>query len=470
MPNRNKKQTKGNLMCGYQVIEKLSKGSHGQVYKIRDQKGRILAAKKYLDDWTRDDINLLELEVFSTFKHENIMKLEKFFTPYNCSDAKSLIIITEIAEEDLSSFAERNNNYYLILKYCFEVFSALEFMHRNNVVHLDLKCNNVVIIKNKAKIIDFGASVRTEKTFTSRDLLTTDGYRIPENLEREIEGKREFHFGKENDIWAGILIFIYMIIGEKMFTTRSSLNFFKKLTLDNKEKSINDIVLITQSFDNFKKKDIRILESFLNMVLQYKSADIPDVKKILSHEIFSQQKRPGIGYVSNMILFEKGDRENIKNVIYSLIYIMMTKEKYKVYYLFLAIELAYRLYPYFKYNTNYLVQSISYIILNLNSSSCDIDDYKFLSETINYLEGNIMINALYSKCKNLKELVFAWKKILYPIIEGKYKVYENYNYNYFEKDVSNFNFNAKTESKDISIKNFSKIVKIKLINRELKFF
>lgn len=472
MSNNNKKSSKkmNNSMCGYQIVDKISKGSHGQVYKVKDEKNRLFAAKKYLDDWTRDDVNLLELEVFSAFRHDNIMKAEKFFTPYNCPNAKSLVIITEIADEDLSTFSDRNDNYFYILKYAFEIFQGLNFIHNNNVIHLDLKCQNVVLVKGKAKLIDFGASYKTDGILISKELMTTDGYRTPENLEKELSGKRDFHFSKDNDIWAGILILVYMIIGEKMYSPRSSLNFFKKLTLDTKEKSIRDIISEAENLVNFRKKDAKKLGSFLNMALQYKKENRPSIKEILSHEIFNNIKvSNNPGYVSNVILFEKGNREKIRNVIYSIIYILLTKEKYKVYYLFLAIELVYRLYPKFSYNTDYLVQAVSYIILNFNSSSCNIDDYKFLSEIINYLEGHMMVNFLFEKCKNLKELVFAWRKILYPIIEGNFKIYENYNYQYFEKDVEKFNFVAKSESKDINIKNFSNIVGMKLINKELKF-
>lgn len=472
MVKPNKKQTKknANLLCGYEIIEKIGKGSHGQVYKVKDSKGNIFAAKKYLDEWVRYDINLLELEILSTFKHDNIISSERFFTPENCKEAKSLVIIIDHADQDLSTFSEQNKDYSKILRYCYQIFSGVNFFHSKNILHLDLKCQNIVLTKGIAKIIDFGAACKADEGFYWREYLTTVNYRTPENIFKEVSKKRDFYFSKDNDIWAATLIFVYLIFGERVRENRELLNFYRRLTLESKQQTIKEIVFKASRMENFRKTDGDKLTSFLDMILHYEAKDRPNIKKIMSHEIFNgfriESKK---NYVISSILFEKGDREGIKNVIFSILHIMMTKDTYDVFYLFLAIELVYRLYPNFSYNTNYLTQAVAYLILNFNRSSSNMDDYSFLNSVINYLGGNMIINFLYEKCKNLKALVFAWRKILFPIVLGNYQIYENYDYKYFDKDLEKFNFIAKNESKIINIRNFSKLIGVKLVNKELKF-
>jgi len=62
-----------------------------------------------------------------------------------------------------------------VLKYVSQIGQALEFVHQKNILHLDIKPNNILIDrKNNARLIDFGVSKRydIEQQETSTTMLT----------------------------------------------------------------------------------------------------------------------------------------------------------------------------------------------------------------------------------------------------------------------------------------------------------
>ncbi|MDR0844501.1 MAG: protein kinase [Tannerella sp.] len=62
-----------------------------------------------------------------------------------------------------------------VIKYIYQIGVALEFVHQKNILHLDIKPNNILIDKNNnARLIDFGVSKRydVEQHETSTTMLT----------------------------------------------------------------------------------------------------------------------------------------------------------------------------------------------------------------------------------------------------------------------------------------------------------
>jgi serine/threonine-protein kinase HSL1 (negative regulator of Swe1 kinase) len=104
-----------------------------------------------------------------------------------------------------------------------QVLGALNYLHRNNIVHLDIKAENVCINEKNltVKLVDFGFAASGKENVRNMDIYCgTPQYMAPEFFLKKI------YDGREIDIWAtGVLLF-YMICGQFPFAGKNFFIFF----------------------------------------------------------------------------------------------------------------------------------------------------------------------------------------------------------------------------------------------------
>ena len=90
---------------------------------------------------------------------------------------------------DLLSFVRKRSKISeSISKFIFkQIIEALDFIHSNNIVHRDIKLDNILIdLQNNIKICDFGVSKQIKNGVLMRDQCGTPAYIAPEILENEV--------------------------------------------------------------------------------------------------------------------------------------------------------------------------------------------------------------------------------------------------------------------------------------------
>lgn len=142
-------------MQSYKKLYKLGEGEYGKVYKVeRISDGKLFAMKTYTSD--TPDIN--EIDILCTFKHPNMLYCVDCF--YDTKDG--LCVILPLAEYDLQEYITQKHPSGLSIGKCksvlFQLASAVQFMHTNNIYHCDIKPQNILLYNNEIMLADFGMS------------------------------------------------------------------------------------------------------------------------------------------------------------------------------------------------------------------------------------------------------------------------------------------------------------------------
>ncbi|XP_054464055.1 serine/threonine kinase 17a like [Anoplopoma fimbria] len=113
-----------------------------------------------------------------------------------------------VADND-EAFTEKD-----VIRLAKQILTGVAFLHRNNVVHLDLKPQNILLTSasplGDIRIVDFGLSRRMDNITEVREILGTPEYVAPEILNYE-------PISTATDMWSiGVLTYV-MLTGESPF-------------------------------------------------------------------------------------------------------------------------------------------------------------------------------------------------------------------------------------------------------------
>ena len=204
----------------YKIISKLGDGSYGVVYlavNIITKQNMAMKKIKKVKENEIDDMEIKnEINILKKLDHPNIVKIIEFY-----SAPKAYYIITdfcscgELYNQIKNQYSE---NQLAVLFY--QVLSGLYYLHSNNIVHRDLKLENILISeieKDKVtnekyfwvKIIDFGTAKIFEKNKSEKAVVGSSYYIAPEVLHK--------HYNEKCDTWSVGVILYMLIVGRAPF-------------------------------------------------------------------------------------------------------------------------------------------------------------------------------------------------------------------------------------------------------------
>ncbi|RJP17800.1 MAG: serine/threonine protein kinase [Candidatus Abyssobacteria bacterium SURF_5] len=179
----------------FRILAEIGRGGMGIVYKALDEKKDQLVAIKvlppdFLADRRKAQYLDHEFKIALELNHPNIIRFYRLIkAQVPGKKVKQGFLIMElvdgwnmrrhIQEQDLTTFQAVD----LIITVC----NGLEYIHQHNIVHGDMKPENILISRSGAiKIADFGLSQADSFFRLSRDKLRgTKRYMAPEQLTRK---------------------------------------------------------------------------------------------------------------------------------------------------------------------------------------------------------------------------------------------------------------------------------------------
>lgn len=146
-------------MDQYEKIEKIGEGTYGTVYKAKHKTSKEIVALKRvrLDDEDEGvpSSALREICLLKELKHRNVVRL------YDVLHSEHrLTMVFEYCDQDLKKYFDSckgNVDAKTVQSFMHQLLLGLDFCHANNVLHRDLKPQNLLINKNgELKLADFG--------------------------------------------------------------------------------------------------------------------------------------------------------------------------------------------------------------------------------------------------------------------------------------------------------------------------
>ncbi|CAF3701949.1 unnamed protein product [Rotaria socialis] len=270
----------------YTFLKKIGKGSYGEVWlvlpnsplSIRSQSKQLVLKRLDLrpsaNSPSQNDIESAEREakLLSTLKHPNIVAYIESF----CSNDGCLNIVmayceggdlyTKLKEKKAKkeSLAEDQ-----LIEWFIQICMALQYIHEKNILHRDLKTQNIFLTKHDiVKVGDLGIARALESASEfATTIVGTPYYMSPEIFSQK-------PYGQKSDIWAlGCCVY-------EMTTLEHAFN----------AKDINALVIkiLREQTPQMSKKYSEPLIDIIKSMLKKNPDDRPTAKQILQNSYIKQ--------------------------------------------------------------------------------------------------------------------------------------------------------------------------------------
>ncbi|XP_028287963.1 myosin light chain kinase, smooth muscle-like [Parambassis ranga] len=250
--------TKHKVRDHYNVHEKLGVGKFGEVYRVTHKEtGQECAGKFYRARTTKErSAARKEIELMNKLHHP---KLVQCLAAYD-TRSEMVMVMEYIAGGELFKHIVDENFEHTeptSARYMQQILEGMQYVHKQNIVHLDLKPENIVCVDTagtRIKIIDFGLARELEE---GKPLMVMHG--TPEFVAPEVINYEPV--GLETDMWSiGVICFI-LLSGESPFQGNSDAETFALVTAacyEFDEESFEDISDQAKDFiSSLLKKDRR---------------------------------------------------------------------------------------------------------------------------------------------------------------------------------------------------------------------
>ena len=286
----------------YLLVQKIGQGQFGVVYKgvsIEDNRKvfaiKCILKKKLESNSMLSGLFQTEMSVMSKLHHPNIMHLYEFMETAN----NYYLVIQYCNNGDLETYLKKMGKlsedeavYFLM-----QIMNAFQVLHKNKIMHRDVKLANIFLQDDKVVIGDFGFA--KQGVDVTRTKLGTPITMAPELL----SSNGNFYTNKA-DLWSIGVCFYQILFGKTPFEAKS---------YDELKEKVKSL-----SGKNLRfPKDVAVSEECKNLLinlLQYDANQRIEWKDFFNHPLFELHSKNNPQEVPDISqsMFERQNEENVK--------------------------------------------------------------------------------------------------------------------------------------------------------------
>ncbi|XP_064456771.1 cyclin-dependent kinase 12-like isoform X1 [Ornithodoros turicata] len=196
----------------FDIVCQIGEGTYGQVYKAKDKDtGELVALKKVRLENEKEGFPITavrEIKILRQLNHSSIVNLKEIVTDKQDAldfkkDKGAFYLVFEYMDHDLMGLLESGLvefNQLHIASFMKQLLEGLNYCHRKNFLHRDIKCSNILMNnRGQIKLADFGLArlySAEDKSRPYTNKVITLWYRPPELL------LGEERYGPAIDVWS----------------------------------------------------------------------------------------------------------------------------------------------------------------------------------------------------------------------------------------------------------------------------
>uniref|UniRef100_A0A1A9X4C6 Protein kinase domain-containing protein n=1 Tax=Glossina brevipalpis TaxID=37001 RepID=A0A1A9X4C6_9MUSC len=212
----------------YDILSEVGRGKFGTVYKCQEKTTGLKLAAKFVPIPKREDRRNVEreVEIMNSLQHHLIIQL---YAAYEYQ--KMMCVVQELVEGGELFDRVVDDEFVLNERVCVvfirQLCEAMEYIHRNNILHLDLKPENILCLTeegNRIKIIDFGLARKYDPDKKLQILFGTPEFVAPEVVNFDC-----ISYG--TDMWSVGVITYVLISGLSPFMGETDIETMANVTI-----------------------------------------------------------------------------------------------------------------------------------------------------------------------------------------------------------------------------------------------
>jgi len=149
----------------------------------RGQSGDVILK----DGYVYKNITTVERSIHTSLNHENIVKM---------IDGK-----LELCESTLSVRLFESTSDSQLIFWMYELATAVAYLHKNNILHRDIKPDNIYLLNGHIKLGDFGYATTADAIMTTH-ICGTPNFMAPEIAAAALNDEIEPKFSFSSDCWS----------------------------------------------------------------------------------------------------------------------------------------------------------------------------------------------------------------------------------------------------------------------------